>query len=184
MSIDIAENSKQESIVWFWQIINNVCDLYAILHAIYNIENRKFINTSRHKNQIIFSLTSNDRIEFSSFLSHLCARFIYEQKNLFNNLTNFDAIYKKVALRDITTLSSTHDKIDLHYVCFVKSFNNSIYKMNDDINELIKTNITLKHDENMLIVLTFKCVKHCIVKKNNDELFNFLTLVSDFDSSD
>ena len=55
--------------------------------------------------------------------------------------------------------------------------------MNDDINESIKTNIMLKHNENMLIVSTFECVKHCVVKKNNDELFNLLTFVSDSDSS-
>ena len=96
---------------------------------------------------------------------------------------NLDIIYEKIVLRDITTFSSTHDEIDLHYMCFVKSFNDSIYEMNDDINKSIKTNITLKHDENMLIISTFECVKYCVVKENNDELFNLLTFVSNFDNS-
>ena len=117
-------------------------------------------------------------------MSHFCARFTCEQENLFNNSTNLDAIYKKVVLRDIITSLSTHDKVDLHYICFVKLFNDLIYKINDDINESVKINITLKHDENMLIVSTFKCVKYCVIKKNNDKLFNLLTFVSNSDSSD
>ncbi len=41
VSTDTAEDPMQESVVWLRQIINNACGLYAILHAICNIEKRE-----------------------------------------------------------------------------------------------------------------------------------------------
>lgn len=41
---DSAEDSKGEEIVWLRQTINNACGLYAILHAVCNLEAREFIS--------------------------------------------------------------------------------------------------------------------------------------------
>ena len=184
VSTDTAEDPKQESVVWFRQTINNACGLYAILHAICNIENRGFIGTSRHKNQVIFSLTPSGRIEPGSFLSHLCARSTCEQEDLLNSSTDLDAIYEKAALRGTTAPPPAHDEVDLHYVCFVKSSNGSVYEMDGDTSGPVKTNITLKHDEDMLVVSALECVRHCVAREDNDGLFSLLALVPGSGSSD
>jgi len=45
-TVKVAENSKAEEVIWFRQIIDNACDLYAILHVICNFETREFIGIS------------------------------------------------------------------------------------------------------------------------------------------
>ena len=51
---DAAEDPKEERVAWFWQTINNACGLYAILHAICNIEIREFIGTSVVRTKELF----------------------------------------------------------------------------------------------------------------------------------
>ena len=85
-------------------------------------------------------------------MSDFCARSTSEQEDLLNRSTHLDAIYEKAALRGSTAPPPAHDEVDLHYVCFVKSSNGSVYEMDGDTSGPVKTNITLKHDEDMLAV--------------------------------
>lgn len=49
--------------------------------------------------------------------------------------------------------------------------------MNDNAKKSIKTNVTLKKNENMLKFSTFECVKQCVAKKNADEKFNVFAII-------
>lgn len=42
--VEVEEDSKPESAIWFRQTIDSACGLYAILHATCDLETRKFIS--------------------------------------------------------------------------------------------------------------------------------------------
>lgn len=117
-------------------------------------------------------------------MSDLCARSTSEQEDLLNRSTHLDAIYEKAALRGTTAPPPAHDEVDLHYVCFVKSSNGSVYEMDGDTSGPVKTNITLEHDEDMLAVTALECVRHCIAREDKDGTFSLLALVPGSDNSD
>lgn len=103
---------------------------------------------------------------------------------MFNSSTHLDAIYEKTALRNITAPPPAYNKVDLYYVCFVKSFNGSVYEMDGDTSGPVKTNITLKHDEDMLAVSALEYVRHCIAREDKDGTFSLLALVPGSGNSD
>ena len=103
---------------------------------------------------------------------------------MFNYSTYFEAIYKKVILRGIIAPPSAYNKIDLYYVYFIKLFNNSVYEIDGDINGLIKINIILEYNENILVVLVFQYMSDCIARENKDRIFSFLAFISDSSNLD
>jgi hypothetical protein len=52
--------------------------------------------------------------------------------------------------------------------------------MDGDISRLIKIDITLKQDEDILEILALKCIKYYVTKKNVDGKFSLLALIQDF----
>ena len=62
---------------------------------------------------------------------------------------------------------ATHEA-DLHYVCFVKSSNGSVYEVDGDTSGPVKINVTLKHDEDMLVVSALEYVRHYIAREGKD----------------
>ncbi len=125
----------------------------------------------------------SDEIELEFLLSKLCACSSSEREILLNDSTDVETVYNKAALRGSTLPSSIEDEVDLHYVCFIKSSNNSVYEMNDDANEPVQTDITLKQKENMLKTSALECVKRCIARENADMKFSLLALVQNFSNS-
>jgi len=128
-------------------------------------------------------LIVSDEIELEFLLSKLCACSSSEREILLNDSTDVETVYNKAALRGSTLPSSIEDEVDLHYVCFIKSSNNSVYEMNDDANEPVQTDITLKQKENMLKTSALECVKRCIARENADMKFSLLALVQNFSNS-
>ena len=117
-------------------------------------------------------------------MSDLCAWSTSEQEDLLNRLTHLDAICEKAALRGTTASLPAHDEVDLHYVCFVKSSNGLVYEMDGDTSGPVKTNITLKHNKDMLAVTALECVRHCIAREDKDGTFSLLALVPGSSNSD
>lgn len=91
--------------------------------------------------------------------------------------TDLETIYSKAALRDNTAPSSAQDEVDLHYVCFIKSSDDSIYEMNGDANEPVKTDVTLEVNQDLLKASALECVRRCIARNEGDINFSLLALV-------
>ncbi len=110
-------------------------------------------------------------------MSDLCARSSSDREALLNSSAHLDTIYEKAALRGATMPPPAQDEVDLHYVCFIKSPNGSVYEMDGDTSGPVKTDIKLNHDEDMLQVSALECVKQCIARDNMDGKFSLLALV-------
>lgn len=103
-----------------------------------------------------------------------------EREVLLNGSTDLETMYHKAALCGTTSPPPAEDEVDLHYVCFIKSPDDSIYEMDGDANGPVRTDITLKRDEDMLEASGLQCVKRCIAREDADMKFSLLALVQDF----
>ena len=97
--------------------------------------------------------------------------------------TDLEAKYQEAALRGNTSPPPAEDEVDLHYVCFIKSLDGSVYEMDSDANGPMKTGITLEQNEDMLEPSALGCVKRCIVREDADLKFSLLALVQDYGNS-
>ena len=93
-------------------------------------------------------------------------------------------IYGKAAVRGSTSPPPPEDEVDLHYVCFLKSPNGSVYEMDGDANGPVKTDIRLEQGEDMLEASALKCVRRCIARDSADMNFSLLALVKTCSNSD
>lgn len=128
-------------------------------------------------------LTVSGRVEAGSLLSKLCDCSSSEREALLNSSAHLDAIYERAALRGSTSSPPAQDEVDLHYVCFIKSPNGSVYEMDGDASGPVKTDITLEQDEDMLEMSALKCVKRCVAREDADGKFSLLALVQDSSTS-
>lgn len=119
------------------------------------------------------------RVEPDSLLSKLCAYLSGEREALLNSSTHLDTIYEKVVLRGDTLPPPAQYDVDPHYMCFIKSPNCSIDEMDGDASGPVKTDTTLKQDEDMLEVSALQRVKRCIAREDADGKFSLLALLQD-----
>ncbi len=128
-------------------------------------------------------MTVSGGVEPESLLSKLCACSSSEREALLNDSADVETVYNKAALRGSTLPPPAEDEVDLHYVCFIKSPNGSVYEMDGDANGPVQTDITLKQGEDMLEASALECVKRCIAREDADMKFSLLALVQNFSNS-
>ena len=184
ITCEIGEDPIARKVFWFRQIIDNACGLYAILHAICNFGTKAYISMLTIYYEEFFALTESHGIKFNFFLNKLCICLNGDRKVLFNESTDLETMYRKAAIRGSTSFPPVENEIDLHYVCFFRFPNGSIYEMDGDANGPVKTNIMLKQNKNMLDASALECVKRCIVKGGADMNFSLLALVPNLGNSD
>ncbi|KAL2041986.1 hypothetical protein N7G274_005174 [Stereocaulon virgatum] len=137
-SSENTEDLKGEEIVWIQQTIDMACGLYAILHATCN------------------SATSNFIVP-NSLLGKLVASSNGEREALLESSTDVEEIYRKAALRGHTAPPPPEEEVDLHYVCFIKSPNGSVYEMDGDAIGPVKTDVMLRDDQDLLESSALEC---------------------------
>lgn len=49
--------------------------------------------------------------------------------------------------------------------------------MDNDISGLVKINITLKHDKDILVILVLEYIRYYITREDKDRIFSLLALV-------
>ncbi|KAL9027760.1 MAG: hypothetical protein Q9196_003764 [Gyalolechia fulgens] len=163
--VEGAGDLKTEAIIWLRQTIDNACGLYAILHAICNFESTGYIRPD-------------------SFLSKLCTCSAGNREALLNDSVDLETMYTKAAVRGSTLPPPAEDEVDLHYICFLRSPNGSIYEMDGDAIGPVKTDLSLKHNEDLLDASALECVKRCIARGDADMNFSLLALVANLGDSD
>jgi len=182
--VEVAEDPNAEEVIWFRQTIDNACGLYVILHAICNFGTKDFIGMSVTRADDFFALTESHRIEPNSFLSKLCTCSTHDREALLNDSADLETIYRNAAVRGSTPPPPAEDEVDLHYVCFLRSPNGSIYEMDGDANGPVKTDIVIKQNEDILEASALECVKRCIARGHADVNFGLLALVPNLGNLD
>lgn len=113
-----------------------------------------------------------------SFLNKLIVCSNNAQTTFLKTSRDFDIRYQKTVLRDNTLSLSLQNEVDFYYICFVKSFDEVIYKLDDDASKPSKINFRLNENEDMFKTSTLECVKQCIAKKHADRKFSLFAFVS------
>ncbi|KAF2473807.1 cysteine proteinase [Lindgomyces ingoldianus] len=107
-------HGPDEEVVWYKQTIGNACGLIGLLHGVSNGEARSYIGPDSSLSKLLsdaISLKPADR-----------ANLLYESDAL-------ESAHQSAAAGGDTAAPSADDKIDLHYVCFVKSAKNRLWEM-------------------------------------------------------
>lgn len=110
-------------------------------------------------------------------MSKLAASSTSERKALLETSTDLEKIYSKAALRGNTAPPPAQDEVDLHYICFIKSSDGSVYEMDGDANGPVKTDVTLGVGQDLLESSALECVRRCIARNEGDISFSLLALV-------
>ena len=100
-----------------------------------------------------------------------------EREALLESSTDLEETYQKAALCDYTAPPPPEEEVDLHYVCFIKSPNGSIYEMDGDTNGPVKTDVMLRDDQDLLESSALECVRQCITRSKEKINFSLLVLV-------
>ncbi|TKA52280.1 hypothetical protein B0A49_11995 [Cryomyces minteri] len=103
-----------EEVVWYKQTIGNACGLIGLLHGVSNGKAKSFIEPDSALSRLLseaIPLTPVGR-----------ANLLYESQAL-------ESAHQSAAAQGDTSAPSANDKVDLHYVCFVKSENNHLWEM-------------------------------------------------------
>ncbi|KAI9777416.1 MAG: ubiquitinyl hydrolase 1 [Candelina submexicana] len=103
-----------EEVMWFKQTIRNACGLIGLLHGVSNGEATDFIEPSSDLSTLLKSaipLKPTAR-----------ADLLYESQAL-------ESAHQSAAALGDTSAPSAEDKVDLHYVCFVKSRNGHLWEL-------------------------------------------------------
>ncbi|KAF1993706.1 cysteine proteinase [Amniculicola lignicola CBS 123094] len=112
---DVYEgHGPAEEVVWYKQTIGNACGLIGVLHGVSNGQARDFIEPDTSLEKLVKDAIPLKPLERADLL--------YESQAL-------ESAHQDAAIEGDTSAPSADEKVDLHYVCFVKSGNNHLYEM-------------------------------------------------------
>jgi len=134
---------EAEPVVWWKQTIRNACGLMGLLHAVSNGQARNFIgmlhlNSSYPspylpKLQETKLITSTKSAEKDTPLSDLLAQSIplapTERSALLEKTPALAAAHHEAASQGQTAAPDAQDDVDLHYVCFVKTDDGTLWEL-------------------------------------------------------
>lgn len=107
-------HGPDEEVIWYKQTIGNACGLIGLLHGVSNGEARKKIDPSSGLSKLLRDAIPLKPVERADLL--------YESQAL-------EHAHQEAAAGGDTAAPSAEDKVDLHYVCFVKSEKNRLWEM-------------------------------------------------------
>ncbi|KAJ7662159.1 ubiquitin C-terminal hydrolase L3 [Mycena polygramma] len=118
-----AGHGPEEPVIWFEQTIHNACGLYAILHAISNLD------------QTIASRAIDRESLFGKFLESSIHLNPEERARALETSLGIAEAYRQAATQGSTAVPNAEEEVEFHYVCFVKSpLNGHLYDMDGDKN--------------------------------------------------
>ncbi|KAF2423601.1 ubiquitin C-terminal hydrolase [Tothia fuscella] len=111
---DYEGSGESEPIVWYRQTIGNACGLIGLLHAVSNGVARTHIQ--------------NDS-DLAKLLSDAIPLKPAERADLLYESQALESAHQDAASTGDTTAPSADDKVDLHFVCFVKTEDNHLWEL-------------------------------------------------------
>ncbi|KAB5572442.1 hypothetical protein GE09DRAFT_955653 [Coniochaeta sp. 2T2.1] len=107
-------SGNQEPVLWFRQTIRNACGMMGLLHASANGPARGFVTEGSELDRLIKDAEPLDPEARSKLLE--------KSKGLAN-------AHKEVAVKGDTVAPEATDDVDLHYVCFVKTEDGTLWEL-------------------------------------------------------
>ena len=111
---DYEGSGPKEPVIWYKQTIGNACGLIGLLHGVSNGAAKSFIEAGSDLDQLLkqaIPLKPDDR-----------ANLLYESKAL-------ESAHQNAATSGDSAVPSADDRVDLHYVCFVKAEDGHIWEL-------------------------------------------------------
>lgn len=117
--------------------------------------------------------------EPNTIVSNLTSLTVNERTSLLEISLDLEAIYLKATTRGNTVLSAAQNKIDLYYIYFIRLSEESIFKIDSDVNRLYNTNILLKQKKDILCISALRYIKQCLIRNKTNIYFCLLALIQD-----
>lgn len=105
---------KGEPVIWYKQTIRNACGLMGILHALSNGLATNFIEPESDLHKLINDATPLGPIE---------------RADLLYNSQALESAHQSAATQGDSVAPDADDKVDLHYVCFVKDEKSNLWEL-------------------------------------------------------
>ncbi|KAI1134351.1 ubiquitin carboxyl-terminal hydrolase [Hypoxylon sp. FL0543] len=103
-----------EPVLWFKQTIRNACGLMGLLHAVANGPARNFVEPNTPLDNLIKASVPLPPAERSALLERT---------------PELAAAHHEAASRGATAAPDAQDDVDLHYVCFVKTEDGTLWEL-------------------------------------------------------
>ena len=121
-----------EEVMWFKQTIRNACGLMGLLHGVSNGPVTKFIGESP-----ILPVDTRVPAEQSQAPDSDLSRFLKEatplkpaaRADLLYESHAFESAHQSAASKGDTNAPLAEEKVDLHFVCFVKSSDDNLWEL-------------------------------------------------------
>ncbi|KAF2816238.1 cysteine proteinase [Mytilinidion resinicola] len=107
-------SGPDEEVIWYKQTIGNACGLIGLLHGVSNGEARTHVGPDSSLEKLIQDAIPLKPAERADLL--------YESQTL-------ESAHQSAAATGDTAAPDADEKVDLHYVCFVKSKTNHLWEM-------------------------------------------------------
>ncbi|KAH6856198.1 hypothetical protein B0I37DRAFT_70685 [Chaetomium sp. MPI-CAGE-AT-0009] len=115
---EYSGSGSGEPVVWFKQTIHNACGLYAILHALSNIEPSRFVKQDS---------------PFFRFFRDCIPCQPQERARLLESSVDIEQAHAAVAVKgDSAVPDSAEDEVDYHYICFAPGADGCLYELDGD----------------------------------------------------
>ncbi|KAF2197168.1 cysteine proteinase [Delitschia confertaspora ATCC 74209] len=111
---EYAGSGPNEEVVWYKQTIGNACGLIGLLHGVSNGEARSHIEPNTDLAQLL-----KDAIPLKPA----------ERANLLYESESLESAHQGAAAGGDTAAPTADERVDLHYVCFIKSAEGHLWEM-------------------------------------------------------
>jgi ubiquitin carboxyl-terminal hydrolase L3 len=133
---DYSGSGPQEPVVWYKQTIGNACGLIGLLHGVSNGPARSHIREHDPVKTRVYAADmclQNPIAEPNSDLEQLLKQAIPlkpgDRAELLYESQALEAAHQSAAVGGDTSAPSADDKVDLHFVCFVKTEDNHLWEL-------------------------------------------------------
>ncbi|KAK8080444.1 ubiquitin carboxyl-terminal hydrolase- family 1 [Apiospora hydei] len=111
---DYAGKGDQEPVLWFKQTIRNACGMMGLLHAVSNGPARDFVESDSDLDKLIKTAMPLAPPERSKLIEQTQA---------------LASAHHEAASQGATAAPDAQDDVDLHYVCFVKTNDGTLWEL-------------------------------------------------------
>ena len=162
-------SGPEEPVVWYKQTIGNACGLMGLLHGVSNGEARKHVDPESTLGRLMKDAVPLKPVDRANLL--------YESQAV-------ETATLEAGSKGESEAPTADTKVDLHYVCFVKSDDNRLWEMDGARKGPLDRGM-LKPDEDMLSENALRLGVRPFLEREKDaggELrFSLITLASSFD---
>ena len=127
-------HGPDEEVIWYKQTIGNACGLIGLLHGVSNGEARSHIGAYTlvtrcyfAPDELTLALEPNSSLE--KLLNDAIPLTPRQRADLLYESQALESAHQTAAAGGDTAAPAAEDKVDLHYVCFVKSQKNDLWEM-------------------------------------------------------